>query len=349
MIFAKIPRERKLNMIIKRWSLVWMFLGLGCIAQADGVPNLFVSDNLTNKVFQYAGSTGAPVNNPFINGPGGASGLNGPWGLTFGPDDNLYVASRSNNQVLKYNGSTGAFLGVFVGGPGGSGGLAGPTGLVFGPDGNLYVASSEGYGSVLEYDGTTGGFIKPFVSAGSGGLSNPEGLAFGPDNNMYVASEGSNSVLKYNGTTGAFLSTFVSGRIGQGCLPASLAFGPDGNVYVGMVSDCIIGPAGDVAKYDGTTGAFLSLIDAMGPAVGITFGPDGNLYVANFSNVLRYNGSTGAFMDEFVANGGGLVEPTNLTFGPPAAAVVPEPSTYLSAGPLLILLGWLRTKQRRAP
>ena len=44
----------------------------------------------------------------------------------------------------------------------------------------------------------------------------------------------------------------------------------------------------------------------LGGAFGLTFGPDGNLYVtAQFftavPGVLRYNGTTGAFMDVFVA------------------------------------------------
>src|SRR5450759_437057 len=53
-----------------------------------------------------------------------------------------------------------------------------------------------------------------------------------------------------------------------------------------------------------------------GPPV---FGPDGNLYLLDQQNigVLRYNGSTGAFMDMFVTAGSsGLSVPTALTFGP---------------------------------
>ena len=323
--------------MIKRWSSAWLFLGLGCIAQASAV-NLFVADFGANKVFQYVGSTGAPLNNPFIIGPSGPSGLDNPTGLTFGPDDNLYVASGSNNEVLKYNGRTGAFLGVFAGGPGN--GLVRPGGLVFGPNGNLYVASSNS-GSVLEYDGITGQLIQPFVTVG---LSNPEGLAFGPDNNLYVASEGNDKVLKYNGTSGALLGTVMTGSTPQGCLPVSLAFAPDGSLYVGMASDCVFGPASAISKYDATTGAFLGRIDYPGgTASDLAFGPDGNLYVADSLNVLRFNGSTGTFMDKFVT-GGGLVSPTNLVFGPSAPTSIPEPATYLLAGPLLALLAWLRPK-----
>src|SRR5262245_42416081 len=47
------------------------------------------------------------------------------------------------------------------------------------------------------------------------------------------------------------------------------------------------------------------------------FGSDGQLYVNSemTSSVLRYDGSTGAFIDVF-ASGGGLEEPLDLLFGP---------------------------------
>ena len=46
---------------------------------------------------------------------------------------------------------------------------------------------------------------------------------------------------------------------------------------------------------------------------------DGNLYVASqgSNEVLRYNGITGTFIDDFVTAGlGGLTWPTGLIFGP---------------------------------
>jgi len=56
----------------------------------------------------------------------------------------------------------------------------------------------------------------------------------------------------------------------------------------------------------------------------LLFGPDGNLYVGswNTNKILRYNGQTGEFIDEF-ASGGELLHPDGFVFGP---APVPEPA-----------------------
>jgi hypothetical protein len=145
-------------------------------------------------------------------------------------------------------------------------------------------------------------------------------------------------ILRYNGVTGAFVDTFITLPANfrpdsfAALLRGSLITGPDGNIYVKG-----IGPQGgyQILRYNGTTGEFMGMF-AMCPAFGamcaadyspaMTFGPDGNLYVAQTrsvgptgrsGSVVRFNGSTGAFIDTFVPpDSGGLKIVRDLTFGP---------------------------------
>lgn len=58
---------------------------------------------------------------------------------------------------------------------------------------------------------------------------------------------------------------------------------------------------------------------------GIALGPDKNIYVASTdsNNVLKFNGTTGAFMGKFVTDGsGGLNGPRGVTFGPAGSLFV---------------------------
>jgi DNA-binding beta-propeller fold protein YncE len=207
------------------------------------------------------------------------AGLPQPGG---GTDDYLLVADWGRDTVRRYDGATGDFVDVVVSKH--SGGLNQPWGTLFGPhDGNLYVSSGEFAGpghikAVLRYDGTTGAFIDEFAE--SGRLNSPRGIIFGQDGNLYVADHTSagGRVVRFDGTTGAYIDDFVT--IGSGGLhiPLGIVFGPNGI---------------DPNKLD--------------------------LYVVSFGtqSVLRFDGTTGAYLGEFVPSGsGGLDGPALIAFGP---------------------------------
>jgi sugar lactone lactonase YvrE len=331
---------------------------LTCVAVDDAVAGVvFVSSQGNNSVLRYDAVTGVPLPAPgqtdatFVSP--NSSGLNNPQGVVFGPDGNLYVSSFATNNVLRFSGVTGAPLpapgqtgAIFI--PAGSGGLFGPGALALGPDNNLYVS---GFGDgVLRYNGTTGAFINAFVPTGSTGPVGPAGIIFGPDNNLYVSDPSNNRVLRYNGVTGTPLpapgqtgATFIAA--GSGGLKGSngLAFGPDNNLFV--VSSISGGPFDqDVLRFNGVSGAPLPAPGQTGAifvaggsggltgAINVAFGPDNNLYVNSlYSNaLLRYNGTTGAFIDTFVTPPG----PTFFAFIPIA---VPEPSTLVMGGTAALL------------
>jgi sugar lactone lactonase YvrE len=218
----------------------------------------------------------------------------------------ISIAGASINEI----GSPSAFITA------GSGGLQSPSWSILGSDGNLYVASNGSRSAVLRYNATTGAFIDTFVAPGSGGLSNPGvtafGMAFGPDGNLYVVSGGTNQVLEYNGTTGAFLQVFISAGSGGLNVPRAVTFGADGNLYVpSRDNNSVMRYQGPLSSSPGTplpaTGQ--SGATFVAPSSGgllkplyCIFGPDGNLYVdgSQTVGVLRYNGTTGAFIDTFV-------------------------------------------------
>ena len=78
----------------------------------------------------------------------------------------------------------------------------------------------------------------------------------------------------------------------------------------------------DVRRFDAATGQYLSTFASGNGLKGpgdMQWGPDGNLYVATAytNSVVRFNGRTGQFIDEFVPDGsGGLNNATGLVFGP---------------------------------
>ncbi|MGH7139811.1 MAG: Calx-beta domain-containing protein, partial [Pirellulales bacterium] len=223
----------------------------------------------------------------------GSGGLSRARSSIIGPDGNIYVVSADTNSILRYD-PTGEYINAFV--QSGSGGLSSPGYLVFGPDSDLYVTSS-GNGEVLRYDGTSGAFLNVVAS----GLS-PGGLTFGSDGNLYVANQNTNEVLQYNMST-ATLSSFVTAGSGGLSWPRRAVFGPDGNLYVASNG------TSQVLEYNGQTGAFMGVFATNSASTGalwMQFGNDGRLYVATNSTssanttILRFNATTGAFVDSFV-------------------------------------------------
>jgi hypothetical protein len=277
--------------------------------------NLYVTSGVfagnNQSILQYAGASGA------FQRVLASPNITSPRGVLFGPDGNLYVANGNSAadgdpaSVERFDGKTGAFLNYFV--APNSGGIEHPSYMVFGPDGkndgklDLYVANAH-EGAILRYDGTTGASKGVFVAAANGGLDSPQGIVFGPDGNLYVASgnwfNGSNgpfykgdfppgAVLRFQGPSGrnpgSFLGTFIPAGSGGLANPNGMVFGPD--------------PSGN-----GKTDLYV--------ANSVQSGSGGPLIAEpGTSDVLRYDATTGAFLDAFVTPGsGGLKFPTFLTF-----------------------------------
>lgn len=214
----------------------------------------------------------------------------------------LYTGS----QVEQVDGESGSPVITFA--PS-SDGITGHANILRHPNGN-YLVSGYNTGNVFEYapDGT---LIGTFIGSGDVELSNAGGMAFGADGNLYIASSGDNEVLRYD-VSGNFIDEFVSGGTGGLSQPLGLTFDDAGNLYVTSRG------ATGILKFDASgiqdTGFTTPQVSG---AEDITIGPDGNLYVADLAiGVKRFNAATGAYIDTFVATGGGLASAAGIEFGP---------------------------------
>ena len=297
------------------------------------VPSVDGSTASNGRVTSYNGETGQFIDLVFgpINDQINA--------LALGPDRSLYVStqgSQNTGSVLRVDMKTGQLVDTFIAS------IDVPLEMAFGPDGNLYVVKTgSNVFEIRRFDGATGDFIDVFAS----GLSLPQDLAFGPDGNLYV-SNATGSISQFDGSTGAAIGEFGTAGLNG---PHGLTFGPDGSLYVvGAFSD-------NVVRYNPLTGAVIDEFVTQGLEVptDILFGPDGNLYInsrfpeilvpgGSAGGILRYDGQSGNFIDQFVTPGSGGLGLPKRGF---LFVSVPEPSTLALFGIGLAgvgFMGWRR-------
>ena len=178
------------------------------------------------------------------------------------------------------------------------------------------VLSSNG-NRITQFDGPTGRFVgHAHANTPQTPLDNPVAMTMGPDGLIYVANRNANQVVRIDPISGGYVDVFVDG---QGLsAPAGLAFNSAGDLLVGSRN------AHNVLRFAGpgsaTPGASMGTFVPSGSgglegAFNMITGADGDLYVSSFdsSEVLRYDGDTGSFLEVF-ASGGSLDRPQGLLF-----------------------------------
>lgn len=126
------------------------------------------------------------------------------------------------------------------------------------------------------------------VPLGQISIPGPQSITAGPDGLLYVSAEASDEIVRVSPTTLEVIDAFV-------------------------FDDPMTG-VDETGGLDGPTAA--------------VFGPDGHLYVASFNSdaVLRYDGTTGVFLDVFVSPGSGNLDgpDAGTKFGPDGNLYVPS-------------------------
>ena len=220
---------------------------------------LYVGEEYNDDVLRFNATTGA-FDKIFVTA--GSGGIDGPHGLTFGPDANgdgipeLYVSGRNSFNVVRYDGATGQPLGTYV--TSGSGGMAWPEGITFDPSGAFLYVASTGTSQILKYNAQTGAYAG--VGASSG-LASPKSVKFGPDGLMYVASADNNRILRFT-AGGTYVDDYVPAGTGGMTALSRLTFGPDGDVYVTTAGT---GAQANLVYRFGTESEMLFTVSLMAP------------------------------------------------------------------------------------
>ncbi len=176
------------------------YSGAGGVANPSGVAfqvstgALYLTDATANKLYVVAAEGGA-AQEVALTLPLGVS-LNGPRGLSFGPDGKLYLANSGANNVLAIDLSAAAI---------GSGavyqtGLSSPWGLAFDNKGSFYVSNNKG-NSIFTVPVTSEPGVIPLVYASLtsfASIPNPGGLDADSSGYLYVADNVSNGVYRVN-------------------------------------------------------------------------------------------------------------------------------------------------------
>jgi len=252
---------------------------IGVVLDTNG--NIYISDDLDNKVRRIDGVTGiitsfAGTGISGYSGNGGTAGLaqlNSPMGLAIDTSGNLYISDKGNNVIRKVD--------------------------VISNSISLYAGNT-----IAALSGDNG----PATAAS---LNGPAYIAFDQQNNLYIADENNNVVRKVDGAS-SIISTFAgndtcTGALGDGgpalaatiCSPVGVAVDDTGNVSIttaGRVRH-VTSSTGTVTTAAGNgkigmtpdgTGADSSVFNG---ASGICFDAVGHLLIADRNNrVVRGKG-----------------------------------------------------------
>jgi outer membrane protein assembly factor BamB len=238
---------------------------------------LWVTDQVAREVVRYDGATGA-----FVDVAIDVPELRWPSGLCFDGAGHVLVSDRRFDHVVRCDVATGAFLGVLAEHPG----LRSPADLAFGPGGHLLVGS-ENVG-ILRFHGRSGAFLDEAVDHDERELY----FALDPMGVVHVTSPDEPSLWRYDGRTGEEIGKKISAKWLVGA--RHIRLGPDGYLYVALT-------LGHVVRFEpawSTTPGieyFVSSSEASG-AHDLAFGPNGDLYVSTDTRVVRFDGTTGAYL-----------------------------------------------------
>jgi sugar lactone lactonase YvrE len=266
-----------------------LILSLGLPIQAQITRDTHV------RIVAGGGVNGAGVEGLALNVP-----LEGPTGVTLGPDGSVYVSEFQGGRVRKIDptgkmttvtGSGNVLLNGETG-PALLSGIMGPAALIFDKKGNLYIAEQLGNrvrkinkkGEISTFAGT--GQTDPVrdgVQATQSAVNGPNGLAFDQNGNLFVSEFLGNRIRKITpdgiittvGGTGKVKSTGDGGPATKAGIygPTGITFDSRGNLYIAEI-------IGNRVRQISPDGTISTLADKINGPSSLAFDREGNLLIA---------------------------------------------------------------------
>ena len=238
-----------------------------------------------------------------------APGLDGPYGIAFGPGDRIYVACAESDEVVVFNRAEQLdtrFTATE---------LDEPAGLVFNAAGELLVACT-GSARICVFD-QNGTFLRWFDGPG---MTGPNGIALDSAGHIFVTSF-AGPVFHFDAAE-QFIATFGAPTGMLLAAPAGIARDENDLLYVaGSGSHNIFS-----FQSDGTFVAEIEHTDLVGPH-GLAFDEDGNLFAASLldDSIVQFD-AAGNWMQTL--SDPGMHFPRDLALAPPCPPAV----SYCTAG-----------------
>ncbi|MBW4485909.1 MAG: PEP-CTERM sorting domain-containing protein [Tildeniella torsiva UHER 1998/13D] len=173
---------------------------------------------------------------------------------------------------------------------------------------------------------------------------------------LLVGNTSGNNIVIFDEITGDFRGELIPDN-GLLDSPDTFVYGPDGNLYISSGTT----PENSAILRFTPKGEFIDVFasgNGLFRPYGVAFGTDGDLYVSSFlsDEILRYDGTTGAFIDVFASRQGitpdGLNGPNGLLFGPDGRLYVTTQGSVAVEGvpvfgqPSIILSYDIATKEK---
>ncbi len=227
---------------------------------ADKLGNLYVSDQLNNRIRKIVIATGAVSTlagngtDGFADGSGTSANFSSPIGIAT-DGSSVYVADANNNRIRKVIISSGLVSTLagnssasFVNGTGTAASFSNPSGVTYDGNGNLYIADQ--YNNRIRKIVISTGVVTTLAGSGTANATDGTGTAAGFDNpvdvsfdgigNVYVTDQNNNKIRKVATATGVVTTvagssagtTDGTGAAAKFNSPAGILADNAGNVYV---------------------------------------------------------------------------------------------------------------------